>query len=81
MEVRLVIVGRETRVGIGQLWFAKRELVQLVGQDGKLKITYRKIDEPLTLWNGHFSKEPVPIHYYVMDGDKLSQVHDLNLLK
>lgn len=81
MEARLVIVSQVRRLGVGQIWYAESELVHSIGVDGRPNLVFRKIEEPLTLWDGHFSRERIPIHYFVMNNGKLAQVPDINNLK
>ncbi len=80
MEARLVVISQVRRLGIGQIWFAESELVHTIQSDGTPKLVYRRINEPLILWDGHFSKEKIPIHYFEMKNGKLSQVADINQL-
>ena len=78
MEVRLVIIGKVSRPGIGNIWFARSELVQRIGNDGLPVYQHRIDEEPLSLWKGHFSRQPIPIHYYIASGNgrSLTPVQD-----
>jgi hypothetical protein len=78
MEVRLVIIGKVKQSGIGHVWFARSELVRKMGVDGLPTYSRRIIEEPLSLWKGYYSKEPIPIHYYIANdnGRSLTPVPD-----